>query len=116
MEKMTVDEFVQTRVKPEFQPIVRAIRELMKECAPNVQEVYSYGLPMFKGKQLLAFISPSKKDITFSFVQGTQFKDMYGLLRGVGKEARHVKIKNLDDVNKYALCYYIQQAQELDEQ
>jgi hypothetical protein len=102
-------------VSPEFQPIVAMIRQLMKECAPNVQEMISYGIPAYRGKQILAVISPTKKDITFSFSRGTQFEDKYGLLRGVGKVSRHVKIKKLDDVNKEVLCYYIQQALEFDE-
>jgi hypothetical protein len=114
MEKMSVDDFVKAKVLPELQPIVALIRELMKECAPNVQEVISYGIPAYKGKRILAVISPTKKDITFSFSRGTQFEDKYGLLRGVGKVSRYVKIKNLADANKDALRYYIKQALELD--
>jgi uncharacterized protein YdhG (YjbR/CyaY superfamily) len=44
-QKMTVDDFVKTKVLPEFLPIVAMIRELMKDCAPNAQEVISYGIP-----------------------------------------------------------------------
>ncbi|HEY8798813.1 MAG TPA: hypothetical protein VIO85_13215 [Candidatus Dormibacteraeota bacterium] len=36
--KMTVDAFVTAKVTPEFQPIVAAIRNVMKECAPQAQE------------------------------------------------------------------------------
>jgi len=115
MEKMTVDDFVKTKVLPEFQPIVAMIRELMKECAPNVQESISYGIPAYKGKRILAVISPTKVDITFSFSRGAQFEDKYGLLKGVGKLSKHVKIKNLAGANKDALRYYIQQALEFDE-
>jgi hypothetical protein len=115
MENMTVDEFVRTRVLPELQPVVAMIRALMKECAPNVQEIISYGIPAYKGKRILAVISPTKKDITFSFSRGAQFADSYGLLKGVGKSSKHVKIKNLADANQEALRYYIQQALEFDE-
>ena len=45
---MTVDEFVESKVLPEFRPVVAAIRSLMKESAPNAEEVMSYGLPMYK--------------------------------------------------------------------
>jgi hypothetical protein len=111
---LTVDEFVQTKVLPEFWPIVALIRELMKECAPHAQEVVSYGLPAYRVKRIVAVISPTKKDITFSFSRGAQFEDKYGLLRGVGKSSRHVKIKRLADANRDALRYYIQQALEFD--
>ena len=112
---MTVDEFVQTRVLPELQPVVALIRELMREYAPNVKELISYGIPAYRAKRIIAVISPTKKDITFAFSRGTQFEDKYGLLRGVGKVSRHVKIKKLDTANKDALRYYIKQALELDE-
>ena len=114
MEKMTVDDFVRTKVLPEFQPIVAVIRELMKECAPDAKEVISYGIPAYKAKRILAVISPTKKDITFAFSRGAEFEDKYGLLRGVGKVSKHVKIKKLAEVNKDALRYYIQQALEFD--
>ena len=114
MENMTVDDFVRTKVLPEFQPIVAVIRELMKECAPDAKEVISYGIPAYKAKRILAVISPTKKDITFAFSRGAEFEDKYGLLRGVGKVSKHVKIKNLADANKDALRYYIKQALEFD--
>ena len=114
MEKITVDDFVETKVLPEFQPIVAMIRELMKECAPNAKEVISYGIPAYKAKRILVVISPTKKDITFAFSHGAEFEDKYDLLQGVGKVSKHVKIKNLADANKEALRYYIKQALEFD--
>src|SRR5512139_4045819 len=115
MAELSVDDFVKTKVLPELQPVVAMIRELMKEYAPNVKELISYGIPAYKGKRILAVISPTKKDITFSFSRGAQMEDKYNLLRGVGKSSKHVKIKKLAEANKEALRYYIKQALELDE-
>jgi hypothetical protein len=112
---MTVDEFVQAKVAPEFRPLVAAIRGLMKECAPDAEEVISYGMPVYKGKTLFAWINPPKKDVTLSFTRGAQLEDKYNLLRGDAKGgARHVKMRNLEDMNKPALKYYIRQALKLD--
>ena len=86
----------------------------MREEAPNAKEAISYGIPAWKLRRIIAVISPTKRDITFSFSRGAQFEDKYGLLRGVGKSSKHVKIKNLDGANKEALKYYIKQAIELD--
>ena len=109
-----MDDFVDTRVLPELQPVVALIRELMKECAPHAKEAISYGLPTYKGQRIFAVISPTKKDITFSFSRGSQFEDKYGLLRGVGKSSKHIKIKSLASANQEALRYYIKQALEFD--
>ena len=114
MEKTTVDDFVITKVLPEFYPIVAMIRELMKEYAPEVQEIISYGIPSYRAKRIIAVISPTKKDITFAFSRGADFEDKYGLLKGVGKVSKHVKLKKLADVNQDTLRYYIRQALELD--
>lgn len=111
---MTVDEFVKSEVLPEFKPAIAAIRGLMKEHAPDAEEVISYGIPMYIQRKPLAWISPNKQGITFGFMRGVGFEDKYGLLRGTAKHARHVKLKNLDDMNKPALKYYIKQALKLD--
>jgi hypothetical protein len=111
---VTVDEFVESKVLPEFQPVVVAIRSLMKESAPAAEEVMSYGLPMYKGKFTFAWISPSKTGIALSFMRGVAFEDRYGLLRGGAKHSRFVRIKKLEELNKPALKYYVRQALKLD--
>ena len=110
----TVDAFVEERVLPEFRDIVAMVRALMRECAPEATERISYGLPMWIGNSTLAWISPSKRDITFGFTYGREFEDRYGLLKGAGKHARHVKIRRLADANQEALRSYIRQALERD--
>jgi hypothetical protein len=111
---MTVDEFVESKVLTEFRPVVAALRALMKEYAPRAKEMMSYGLPMYIQRLTVAWISPSKTGITFSFMRGAAFEDRYGLLRGAAKHARYVKMKNLGEVNKPALRYYIKQALKFD--
>jgi hypothetical protein len=111
-----VDEYVKTRIRPEHRPIVTMLRALMRECAPHAHELITYGIPAWKGNQMLAVISPTKKDITFAFSRGAEFADKYRLLSGVGKVSKHIKIKDLDAVSKEALRYYIRQAAKLDAQ
>jgi hypothetical protein len=112
--RVTVDEFVESKVLPEYRPIVAAIRTLLKENAPRAREVISYGIPMYAEKKPLAWISPGKAGISLGFREGASFEDAYGLLRGSVKHARHVEMKTLADVNKPALRYYIKQAVKVD--
>jgi len=46
---MTVDEFVKTKVLPEYPDIVSKLRELMHEMAPDAKGAISYGIPSTKG-------------------------------------------------------------------
>lgn len=111
----TVDEFVAEKVQPEFHDIVAMLREMMHECAPDATETVSYGMPMWKGRWPLAWISPNKAGITFGFTYGREFDDPYGLLKGDGKHARHVKIRKLADANRDALRHYVRQALDFDQ-
>jgi hypothetical protein len=57
---------------------------------------------------------PNQAGHNLGFTYGAEFYDRYGLLKGLGKHAKHVKIKKLADANQEALRYYIQQALERD--
>lgn len=65
-------------------------------------------------KEIIAVVSPTKKDITFAFSKGAELEDRDGLLQGVGKVSKHVKLKKVEDVDREALRYYIDQAVERD--
>ncbi len=111
---ITVDEFTETRIKPEQHDIVTALRALVRECAPDTTEMVSYDMPCFVKKNIFAYINASQTHITFSFVRGIQITDPYGLLRGKAKHARYIKIKRLEDINRDVLCDYVSQALALD--
>jgi hypothetical protein len=110
MPKPTVDEFIAQKVKPDQKPIVAAVRRLMREWAPKADEKISYGMLVWSGRLIFAWIIPTKNDLTFGFMQGAYFEDKYGLLKGTGKHAKHVKLKSLEDVNPTTLRYYVRQA------
>ncbi|WP_344917730.1 DUF1801 domain-containing protein [Streptosporangium oxazolinicum] len=116
MSSEAVDEFVETKVQPEHREIVETLRTLMKECAPDATEVISRGSPAWQGRKLLAIISVSKTHLTFAFARGAEFEDSFGLLEGVGKTTRHVKLKKPEAVNQEALRDYARQAVRLDQE
>jgi len=114
MSTKDVDKYVKDKVRPEQQEVVNYFRNLVHECVPEVEELISYGIPMFKRNKMLAVISPTKKDVTFSFSKGASFDDKYHELGGVGSVSKYVKIADLGSVNEEALRYYIAQAVALD--
>ena len=110
-----VDAFIARRVLPEHRPIVALLRDLMRQIAPAATESIYYGIPMWRAPdQPIAWLSPTKRDITFGFTHGVELDDPYGLLRGRGKHARHVKLRTVTDANVPALRSYIRQAVRLD--
>ncbi|RKS69118.1 hypothetical protein BZB76_6257 [Actinomadura pelletieri DSM 43383] len=109
-----IDTYVATKLDPKYAGILTALRALMAEGAPDAAECLTYGSPAWRGRRVLAVISQSKTHLTFAFERGAEFEDPHGLLEGVGKKTRHVKIKSLDGINEEALRGYIAQAVRLD--
>lgn len=110
----SVEGFIEARVLPEYREIVGMIRRAMREHAPKTEEVLTYGILGFRKRRIIAVISPTKKGITLAFSRGAEFEDKYGLLEGVGKVSKNVRLSAMHDVPKPALRYYIKQALKLD--
>ncbi|MGW5053093.1 DUF1801 domain-containing protein [Actinokineospora sp. NPDC004072] len=91
-----------------------ALRELMAAHAPDAAEVIAYDSLAWRGAKNLAIVSAAKTHITFAFDRGAEFTDGHGLLQGVGKKTRHVKLKAPQDIDRDALRDYITQAVALD--
>jgi hypothetical protein len=100
---LSVDEFVESRVLPQYRDIVQKFRMLINEMAPDAQEIIYRGVPAFKRKSILAVISPTKKGISFSFAKGAEFDDKYYFLEGPSKVSKVVRIRSLDTTNEEAL-------------
>ncbi|MGP4028300.1 DUF1801 domain-containing protein [Actinomadura sp. 3N407] len=110
-----IDTYVATKLDPRYTEILASLRTLMAEGAPDAAECLTYGSPAWRGNKILAVISQSKTHLTFAFERGAEFDDEHGLLEGVGKKTRHVKVKTLDGINEDALRGYITQAVRLDQ-
>jgi hypothetical protein len=111
---MAVEEFLRKKVLPPYKEIVATLRRLMRETAPDAKEMISYGILAYKRNRVIAVINPTKKGITFASSRGAEFEDKYGLLEGLGKVSKNVRIKSADEINEEALRYYIRQAVEKD--
>ncbi|WP_067458673.1 DUF1801 domain-containing protein [Actinomadura macra] len=109
-----IDAYIADKLDPRYAGIVDVLRTLMVAHAPGAEECLTYGSPAWRGAKLLAVISQSKTHLTFAFERGAAFQDAHGLLEGVGKNTRHVKIKSIDDIDEVALRDYIEQAVALD--
>ena len=110
MKIATVDDFLTHKVAPEHRAIVARLRALMTKHAPGTREEITYGILAWKKSRMVAVVNATKKHITFAFSGGAHFHDKHGLLEGVGKVSRHVKLTKLADINATALRDYIRQA------
>ncbi|GAA1853832.1 DUF1801 domain-containing protein [Asanoa iriomotensis] len=109
-----IDEYAATHLAGEQAEILAAVRALLARHAPDAREVISSGSPAWRGNKVIAIISRSKTHITLAFARGAEFTDPHGLLDGVGKTTRHVKLKRASDVDEGRLADYVRQAVERD--
>ncbi|HTY47965.1 MAG TPA: DUF1801 domain-containing protein [Methanomassiliicoccales archaeon] len=111
---MNVEEFVEKKVLPQYRPIVAAIRRFVRTDFPALSEEISYGILAFRKKHIVAVISPTKKGITLAFSRGAEFDDRFGLLEGVGKRSKNLRMSSVDEIDLKVLSYYFGQAVGLD--
>lgn len=113
---MNVDQYVETHVLPQYRAVAAALRALLRDCALSAHEAFSYNMPVWVGRQIVACMNGNRKGITFSFVHGTELRDDFGLLKGAGKTARCVKLKSVAQLaaREAALHDYIAQVLEID--
>ena len=115
-----IEEFITAKIKPEFIPIFSNFRTLIAKEFPDLQEemrggTYNYyGVPVYRLNRIIISVSPTKKGITFSFSEGKQFEDKYGLLEGVGNKALNLRISSLSDYFPEIFEYYIRQGIEIE--
>lgn len=58
----SIDEYISAS-PPEFQPILKKIRKIIRETAPQAVETISYGMPALKQRGILVYFAAFKKHI-----------------------------------------------------
>ena len=100
---------LKTRSK-RIRDIARALRELVGNLDPGGVETprageqcTTYGVGPRKMSEAYAYIMPFGDRVNLGFYHGTAVSDPEGLLEGAGKEARHVKIRDIGAVSSPAI-------------
>lgn len=95
---------------PQHDTILRALRQLVMTVHPATVETVrlgdravTWGHGQRKMKDGYAYAQPHARHVNLGFYQGAELPDPAGLLEGVGKALRHVKIGAMSDVGTPAL-------------
>jgi hypothetical protein len=99
---------------PKLQSVVRGLRKFVKATVPGVKEtVNAWGIPTFERKDPFCFYMAGKNHVTLGFHFGTSLDDPEGLLEGTGKNLRHVKLREAEDLRRKGLRKLVQVAARL---
>ena len=88
------------KAAPEQIEILETLRQLIHEAVPGVSEAVKWRMPVFKLTKNFTWIQANKNHVTFGLYNANELQDPKGLLEGGGKGLRHVKIRELDDIDK----------------
>lgn len=109
MANNNVNEYV--AAMPENQkPIAEALRNLIRETAPELEECLKWGMPNYSNAKNILYLASQKNHVNFGFHDASFLNDPHNLLEGTGAKMRHVKIRKQDDIPLEGLRDLIRQA------
>lgn len=104
------------KASPTSLPILKAAHRFLVEIDPNVvivprpgEKSLSYGVGVRKNSEAYCYLIPFKEHVNFGFFYGTEI-DSDGILEGTGAKMRHIKIRNLADLENPKLKRLVQKA------
>ena len=90
--------------------IISTIREAFLASHLGFVEGFKYGGPTYnRSGELIGGIYSYKEHVSIEFSHGATFSDPQGALEGNGKNRRHIKIKQLSDIESKHIAFYINQ-------
>jgi hypothetical protein len=99
---------------PEVRKVVRGLRNLVKKVVLGTTEtVNAWGIPTFEKGQPFCFYMVGKRHVTCGFHYGTSLRDPHKLLEGTGKNLRHVKLFEVEDLRRKGLRELLREAAKL---
>jgi hypothetical protein len=108
-----IDAYVEKK-NPKLKPVTDAARALVRKVVPKSRELLNpWGLPIFEWNGPLCYLMVGKNHVTFGFPRGTSLRDPTRLLKGTGKNLRHVKLREVSDVHDANLKQLILHAKKL---
>jgi len=108
----TVDRWLDAVAK-EHRPILDQLRELVLDKKYSLKEEFKWSRPCYSNADgLICYLAEAKAHVTIGFHYGTSLDDPKQLLEGIGKDMRHIKVRELNEIDKPALRRLIKQASE----
>jgi hypothetical protein len=81
--------------------VVAALRELVREAAPDATGSIKWAQPVFESNGLPTsrdYIKAFKNHVNFGFWRGADLPDPRSLLQGTGDKMRHIKMTTPNDI------------------
>lgn len=101
-----VTAYISNAAKEQIQ-ILEVLRKLVHESISGVSEEIKWGFPVFAKTKDFAYFRTAKKHITLGFYHIDKIDDPDNLLEGSGNTLRHIKIKDVSDIDKKRIAKWL---------
>lgn len=95
-----VEEFL-SNFPETIRKIINELRKMAKDAMPKAHEFLYYDAVNYSVNDSptgrICYLSPSQDHVMVGFLFGVHLDDKHHLLQGFGKQARHIKIKTMND-------------------
>jgi hypothetical protein len=95
--------------------IAKRLRKLIVDVYPDVvevpwpkQRIVGYGVGPNKMSEHFCYIGAHKEHVNLGFYYGAVLSDPKGLLEGTGKKFRHIKVRDIEEVDRPPLRHMVQ--------
>jgi hypothetical protein len=105
---MTVDTFI-AGLPPLENAICTAVRRVIHAALPGVQESVKWRHPYYLCDGPVCIVVPVAGRVNLEFFHGVQLRDQQGRIEGTGKNLRHIKLRDLADVDERAISGWLQE-------
>ena len=108
-----IDAFI-SQASPTIRPVLRDLRELVREELPEATEEIKWGRPVYSLNHIVCYLAASTDHANLGFYRGIELPDPHGLLEGEGKKLRHIKVYKREEIRRQWYRTLIRQAARLD--
>ena len=100
-----------SRLPPPVQPVVKTLRRLVLEAAPEASELLEDGSPAYFANGVFARIVPSERSVLVKFLRGGHLPSAAELTSdGDGGESRSISLSSIEDLKETVLRKIVREA------
>ncbi|MDX1439548.1 MAG: DUF1801 domain-containing protein [Rubricoccaceae bacterium] len=110
----SVEQWLQ-RLPQSQSTVLSELRSLIGKNAPHLEERVKWSSPWYEGNDNVFYLACQREYATFGVCNGAHLNNTLGLLEGIGKNMRHVKVPSFEVVPKDKLAVLIDLAVKYDQ-
>lgn len=91
------------------QTVLNSLRELIFSLVPKVNEQFKWSRPVYATDKDFCYLKTTKQAVTLGFFEFDKIKTNRHLIEGNGNSMRHIKIKDINEIEQFGIAEMINQ-------